>query len=250
MHCAIVRMHLMTSSGMSRWSVCVKLECNSWVCMYINVRVSADEQSVDACGLADLISILLKTPSDMHLPAIWRGIKQGNGAENLPPLSLAPFYCLKERIMWLNSRLGHTNQTWGKTVCIVANTSVIQGALFLESAKCAVLFESAFCFIRTSFRISLSLHCPLLQPLSSWVWVEGLDLWWKEAGLWYFCQVHTPMHIHEMAYSVELTGIHLILLNWQLHSFPGMKLVWRSFQGSVRIELFWITIEKYNFFRC
>lgn len=67
--------------------------------MYINVRVSADEQTVDACRLADLISILLKTPSDMHLPAIRRGIKQGNGAENPtpPPPSLALFYCLRER---------------------------------------------------------------------------------------------------------------------------------------------------------
>lgn len=56
--------------------------------MYINVRVGADEQSVDACRLADLISILLKTPSDRHLPAIRSGIKLGNGAVNPPPLSL------------------------------------------------------------------------------------------------------------------------------------------------------------------
>jgi len=45
-------------------------------------RVAADEQCADACRLADLISILLKTSSDMHLPAIRRGVMQGNGAEN------------------------------------------------------------------------------------------------------------------------------------------------------------------------
>lgn len=59
-------------------------------------RVAADEQSADACRLADLISILLKTSSDVHLPAIRRGIKQGNGAEIPPPpvRLLALFYCL------------------------------------------------------------------------------------------------------------------------------------------------------------
>lgn len=62
--------------------------------MYINVGVGADEQSVDACRLADLIRLLLKTPSDRHLPAIRSGIKPGSGAESPPPLSLALLYCL------------------------------------------------------------------------------------------------------------------------------------------------------------
>lgn len=144
--------------------------------MYINVRVSADEQSVDACRLADLISLLLKTPSDRHLPSIRSKIKPGSGAENPPPFHLLCSIVCAERIMGLHSRLNHTNQTWGKTVCIVANTSVIQRASSSEAAKRAVLFESALCFIHASFRISLSLDRSLLQPLSSRAWMESLDL--------------------------------------------------------------------------
>lgn len=212
--------------------------------MYINVRVSADEQSVDACRLADLISLLLKTPSDRHLPSIRSKIKPGSGAENPPPFHLLCSIVCAERIMGLHSRLDHTNQTWGKTVCIVANTSVIQRASSSESAKRAVLFESALCFIHASFRISLSLDRSLLQPLSSRAWMESLDLV-EEAGLWYICcQVHIPMHIHEVICSVELTGIQLILLD--LRSFSGIKLVWRSFQESFRIELFCITKENHG----